>query len=343
MRTLGEETGQVLVQLALMLVVLLGATALAIDVGRLYRERRQMQNAADAGALAGARALCLDLGSGAATAWAEEYRARNGGEGPVPVIADDVITVIASRVSETFIARAIGVVSTTVRANAAARCGCASGICNAFPVTYEAGAYRWAAQGCGHEFLLWDDGTVNCTDYDCEGLRTVPAVARSWVDFSALLDDSKPDPCDQTGCGNSELRDRIWGKTSGGVDCRNYIKIPGCMAGDNGVKADAWRQVELSAGRVVRIPLWDTVNECEMEYDPGNTCGSMRYHIVTSSCVQILGTKLLRKIDGGPKARVVRAVVLCPRAPGSEKCFSTCGGSGGPVEEGCVRGASLIR
>ena len=53
-----SESGQVIVFLALCFVVLLGFSALAIDGGMLYSDRRHAQNAADAASLAG--------GSGAA-------------------------------------------------------------------------------------------------------------------------------------------------------------------------------------------------------------------------------------------------------------------------------------
>src|SRR5690606_4536767 len=73
----GDERGQTLVQVALMLVVLLGFAALAIDGGMVYAERRHMQNAADAGALAGARELCL---SGSETLAIEKARAYTVGQ-----------------------------------------------------------------------------------------------------------------------------------------------------------------------------------------------------------------------------------------------------------------------
>lgn len=50
-----REPGQVIVLVALGLVALLGFTALAVDMGMAYADRRQAQNAADAAALAGAR------------------------------------------------------------------------------------------------------------------------------------------------------------------------------------------------------------------------------------------------------------------------------------------------
>ena len=50
-------SGQTLVLVALMLTALIGLAALAIDGNHAYAERRRAQNAADAGALAGTRAL----------------------------------------------------------------------------------------------------------------------------------------------------------------------------------------------------------------------------------------------------------------------------------------------
>lgn len=52
-----NEAGATLVLLTLSLVALLAVAGLAVDGGALYADRRQMQNAADAAALAGANAL----------------------------------------------------------------------------------------------------------------------------------------------------------------------------------------------------------------------------------------------------------------------------------------------
>ncbi len=75
-RSQGE--GQVLVLFALFSVVLLGAMALAIDVGYLLSERRDAQAAADASALAGARALLGGESTAAVVDAAEEYAVANG-------------------------------------------------------------------------------------------------------------------------------------------------------------------------------------------------------------------------------------------------------------------------
>ena len=55
-----DENGGVLILVAFLMVVLLGMSVLAIDVGSLYQTRRQMVNAADAAALAGAQEMILN-------------------------------------------------------------------------------------------------------------------------------------------------------------------------------------------------------------------------------------------------------------------------------------------
>jgi hypothetical protein len=54
------ERGAILVQVAVLLIVLIGMTALVVDYGLLWVSRRQAQNAADAAALAGAIARAFD-------------------------------------------------------------------------------------------------------------------------------------------------------------------------------------------------------------------------------------------------------------------------------------------
>lgn len=69
------ERGQVLVMVAVLLVVLLGFTGVAIDLGRQNAEQRHIQTAADAAALAACRAL-IDGASDAAAATAARNVAR---------------------------------------------------------------------------------------------------------------------------------------------------------------------------------------------------------------------------------------------------------------------------
>lgn len=59
-----NQKGAVLVLVALLMIFFIGIAALAIDVYHLYVARNELQNAADAGALAGALVLYLNDGTG---------------------------------------------------------------------------------------------------------------------------------------------------------------------------------------------------------------------------------------------------------------------------------------
>ncbi len=75
-KLLKNEDGQVVVLFALLLVVLLGFAALAIDVGMVALTKSRMQNAADAAALAGAQKLHISSSEAINTAIA--YAGKNG-------------------------------------------------------------------------------------------------------------------------------------------------------------------------------------------------------------------------------------------------------------------------
>ncbi len=71
----GSEDGQIVVLMGAMIVGLIGFSALAIDIGSLAHDKRDLQNAADAMALAGA----IDLpNQEAAVASATQWAAKNG-------------------------------------------------------------------------------------------------------------------------------------------------------------------------------------------------------------------------------------------------------------------------
>jgi hypothetical protein len=76
------DHGQVLVIFAMALVVLFGAAGLAFDVGRFYSERRFLQNAADAAALAAANGLIRGETSAQADIRAREVLTANFARSP---------------------------------------------------------------------------------------------------------------------------------------------------------------------------------------------------------------------------------------------------------------------
>src|SRR4030067_1047641 len=123
------ERGQALILGALALVVLFGFTALTIDVGLFLQERRNLQNAADAAALAGV--LELPESPAAAQVRAQEWAVQNGIDGTdgrqvesITVPQPDRIEVKIARQSTPFLfGRVLGFTSIDVRTRAVAEVG----------------------------------------------------------------------------------------------------------------------------------------------------------------------------------------------------------------------------
>jgi Flp pilus assembly protein TadG len=103
---LAEESGAVAPLALLLLPVLLGFCALVLDVGIIYSNRRFLQNAADAGALAGAREFQLGILNGTgesdsqAAAAASAFAGKNG--------VSNVVADCPSNGAATFITNARG-------------------------------------------------------------------------------------------------------------------------------------------------------------------------------------------------------------------------------------------
>lgn len=129
----GKESGQVLVVAVFAMAVLLGMTALAVDVGFFFHERRNLQNAADAAALAGAQELPAN--PGLAVQKARDWAANNGID-PNEIqevtvestyTANDTISVTVSRDVSFFFARVLGIDQGEVSAHAKAQVGSLTG------------------------------------------------------------------------------------------------------------------------------------------------------------------------------------------------------------------------
>ncbi len=118
-----EETGGVIILVAISIVVLMGMAALVIDVGGMYTARRQMVNAADAAALAGAQELVL----GGDIKGISNYYAKTLNEADTAEVYVDLdkqtVTVEAEKLVEFTFARVLGFSNTEVPARAVAVAG----------------------------------------------------------------------------------------------------------------------------------------------------------------------------------------------------------------------------
>lgn len=117
----GDERGAVLVIAAIILVVILGMAALAIDIGSYYQAQRQAQSAADAGALAAGQDLATN--PSAAATDGTNYATTNFPGSTVSVSTNatgNQATVSVTAATPTFFGKFLGHTSQKVSAHAVA-------------------------------------------------------------------------------------------------------------------------------------------------------------------------------------------------------------------------------
>ncbi|HEX2587655.1 MAG TPA: pilus assembly protein TadG-related protein [Gaiellales bacterium] len=119
-----SQNGQTLVLITVFMMSLLGMCALAIDVGSWYQQKRAVQNAADAGALAGAATLPSGWSAAASAAAVELGNNISGATvtyQPTSVyVTNDSIRVTASKPAQSFFAKALTSKKVTTSATATA-------------------------------------------------------------------------------------------------------------------------------------------------------------------------------------------------------------------------------
>jgi len=149
----GREEGQVVVIVALALAVLVGFAALAIDVGQFMWEKRALQNAADAAALAGA--MELPESPTQAVDVAQAYAAHNGvGTNGWVVesieVGEDATTIavtVAHPDSPFMLGRVLGLLGADVRARAQAAVSSPRQLDNVLPWALKKSVYEAASPG----------------------------------------------------------------------------------------------------------------------------------------------------------------------------------------------------
>ncbi|MGI6605571.1 MAG: pilus assembly protein TadG-related protein [Peptococcia bacterium] len=138
-KKVGNEQGSVLVLFAMSLTVLLGFTALVIDVGTAYLQNVRLSNAVDAAALAGSQAL--PDSPARAYQLALDYAEKNGvaPEDLTIEITDDnrEINVEARKHVAYSFAPVLGISSVDVQQGAGAKVGSVSSVWGAVPFSIQ--------------------------------------------------------------------------------------------------------------------------------------------------------------------------------------------------------------
>jgi hypothetical protein len=328
----------------------------AVDVGNGYLMRRRMQNAADAGALAGAYALCKLQPATTAAATARDFMQRNGVDAADIGSTDVKITggrvdVRAATTSTTFLAGLLGQPLVGAAADASATCGRATSACGLWPVAFELALYESAT--CGERIVIWnadnDDEEVTCKVggvpkpicdcYDCDldnnganDIEIFTGQSRGWLDFSEALDPLYPDTCKTSGCGAAELKCRLLN------DSGSKLTLPTCVAGLHGVKAGAKAAVDARTGDVVRLPLYDSLG-CPLS----GGCGGS-FHLVRFGCARVIGWEHQFELQPKePGYKKMKSKVIIVEKSCDSNCMTSCGSSDGTLPQPWeVRAVGLV-
>jgi Flp pilus assembly pilin Flp len=153
-RLMKDERGAVAIIVALVMVVMLGFAALAVDVSAMWAEKRQLQNGADAGSLAVAQtcaktpASCsMAMAGTTAQSYAGLNRTVGSPTASIVSLTAGSVTVQASDPHENWFAQVInGGNSSTVNAQATAKWGGPSAG-GSFPLAFSVCEWGWQAGG----------------------------------------------------------------------------------------------------------------------------------------------------------------------------------------------------
>lgn len=371
------EKGQSLIHVSIAMFLLLAIVALAVDVGYALSERRRMQNAADAGALAGAYELCFGDPSAWETTALDYALNRNGAETATATLADWIVTVNTQETVETYLAGIVGINTLDVGAVAEAACGNAISLCNIWPLTFH--VERWERIGCGEEFYVfndnkfdeddpcydtWDGECLSICDSEDEYGNPIPGACqcdlippdneayilgpghRAWALFprpQPPFDEVAPHCADNCG-----VQVRCWIE-SGAYDAKLAIgpTVEGiCLPGQPGVSNDV--RIEIGRNHIGETPnilIWD--RQCTADEPVTGTCPGDPYHIVKTGCIEIVdvGTiDLMRKPEYTPPAQCeynVKTILAKKLCDCGSECGTTVGG--GPPSPDEVHAVSLIR
>ena len=234
------ERGQALIIFVLAAAVLFGFAAMAIDVGLILHERRDLQNAADAAALAGAIELpdSPALAHDKAQEWAENNGIDTAAGDQLDITVDTVdnsVTVRVQREQGFIFGRVLGLVSTDVHADATARMGSPLNLSGILPfgVLESAIAYNGLPTVIKYDARNPSSGNFGPLRIDGDGAAVLEQsiMYGTQTGVCAQSQPACPDPTATTETGNTigPIRDGFeyrFGNTSTACDDFNEVLIP---------------------------------------------------------------------------------------------------------------------
>jgi Flp pilus assembly protein TadG len=300
------ERGAVTVVVAILMVALLGFAAIAVDIGLLYSERAQLQNAADASALGVAQKCAKDAGSpycSPASTLASELANQNSLDGQTNVASISLSTSARTVTTTTtaketgspvnsvslFLANILGIPSAEVSARSTAAWGSPVAGRTAFPLAFSICQVKDNIDGALQ--LLQEHG--NNANPDCMYGPSGAAVAGG---FGWLVQD--PGVCG----GTIDLA-----LSEGGSDPGNNAP------GNCSTTLQHWAD-EINAGRdvTVLLPVFDSVT---------GTGSGASYHLISFAAFKVKGWKFT-----GDSSLPYTFQNKVPTVPSSVECDGNCRG-----------------
>jgi hypothetical protein len=314
------ERGQNLVIFAILTLVFIALAGLVIDGGFSLAKRRQAQNAADAGALAGANMLCATnpIRSPYDAAW--DYSVTRNGATDANISIDQnlkTVTVQAIVPHDTFLARILGSDIVTTTATATAGCSFPCEGTGVLPVAWackdptfggeeqDTCAIQYGTVDTPGPYYIIMDSNKAEEDYQCQD--PVTHLPEDYLDCD--LDDTYPYENDlMVGGGRSWLD--LNGGSSGSSELVDWIKSGYddvitehmWLPGTDGTAADIFGAASLRTGDLVILPVFndytiacrpDTDAACLSQWhsqdliNPSSGTSTDYYHIISFSVFKI--------------------------------------------------------
>lgn len=321
-----KERGAAGVLVAVMMLVLIGAGSIAVDVGQIYAERAQLQNAADAGAMAAAQ-QCHNAGGctvAEATAWARELSGPNSNDGASNIasvtLAPGRVTVITSTRNGTsgagfltqLFSSALNTAPVTVGARATAAMELPDGA-RGFPLAMSDCVYDLGDAEVGSvQLIRYKPGRDECTSTSG---HVIPG-GFGWLD--------QTDPCQATTNGSGNV-----GSDTGADFPNRPPGGPACIA-----ILTTWRDTINGGGTVeATFPVYD---------DAGGTGAGGWLHIRGYATFRMLGWKFAGA--GDPQVfNAADCTGSCRGIIGQFVRFETIDSAGGTPGDGADLGTAEIR